>query len=141
MNQRCWERFERQVAGWYAEKLDEVWVVTGPIFLDPCIELTTDVRVPQAFFKIVVARIAGEVEMLGIVMPNERTEKSRISNYVHTVDEIEQLTGLDLFHELDDEVEKRVEADDEQHERWYINWELRPVFSGTDRGIEVRECD
>ena len=70
-----------------------------------------------------------------------KTEKSKISTFVHTVDEIEALAGLDVFHELPDDKEDVAEADDTPHNHWNINWELRPVFSGTERTIRVRECD
>lgn len=141
LNQRCWERFEHQVANYYADKLEDIWVVTGPIYQDTCIELLSDVRVPQAFFKVVVAKIGGQVEMLGIIMPNERTEDSKISRYVHTVDEIEALAGLDLFHKLGNVVEDAAESKEDPHSKWNIGWELRPTFPGTERAIQIRECD
>lgn len=145
LNQRCWERFESQVADFYVGKFDEVWVVTGPIFEGPCIELESDIRLPQAFYKIVVAKIDDNVEMLGIVMPNERTEKSTIGHYIHTVDEIEEWTGIDFFHDLEPTVEDNAEAKGTQENRvnpaWNPGWELRPTFAGSERPIHVRECD
>ena len=141
LNQRCWERFEKQVAGFYADRFEKVWVVTGPIYEDNCIELLSGVRVPEAFFKVIVAEIDGKVEMLGVIMPNERTEKSPISFFVHSVDEIEALAGIDLFSELEDPVEDAAEAKNPPHWQWSTGWELRPVFSGTERTIRVQECD
>src|SRR5205814_1421993 len=49
-NQRMWERFENKESHDYAERFGEVWIVDGPIFDGPCVELTTDVRVPDAFY-------------------------------------------------------------------------------------------
>lgn len=142
LNQRCWERFEKQVSDYYTRKMGEVWVVAGPIFLDPCIELESDIRVPQAFFKVVVAIIDEKVEMLGVIMPNERTEASRIIEFVETVDEIEQLAGLNLFEGLDDDIENAAEAKKPPHEDWNAErWVLRPTFAGRERTIRIRECD
>ncbi len=142
LNQRCWERFERQVSDYYAEQMAEVWVITGPIFGDACIELESEIRVPEAFYKIVVAQLESKVEMLALIMPNERTEKSKIGRFVHTVDEIEDLTGIDFFGNLPDDEEELAEAREIPHTSWNADtWELRPTFAGTPRTIRIRECD
>lgn len=36
--------------------------------------------------------------------------KEKLSNYAITVDELEELTGIDFFHNLNDELESGVEA-------------------------------
>ena len=141
LNQRCWERFESEESDWYADKFGEIWVVTGPIYSDSCIELMTDVRVPEAFFKVVVAKIDGDWSMLGIIMTNERTNEAPISDFVHSVDEIEELAGIDLFAELPDDVENTLEANRDPSPEWNVGWVLRPVYPGGARPIQIRECD
>lgn len=141
LNQRAWERFEHKESHDYAERLGEVWIVTGPIFDGPCFEFTSGVRVPDAFFKIVVAEIDDTPEMLAIIMNNERTENSRVEDYITTVDEIELRAGLDFFSGLEDAVEAAAEANAVPHPAWRVTDELRPTFAGSDRPINVRPCD
>lgn len=140
-NQRTWERLENHVAIDYADRFGVVWVVDGPIFDGPCEELLSDVRIPARFYKIIVAEIDGQPEALAVVMPNQRTERSRISVYVTSVDRIEEQTGLDFFHKLSDEREAALEANETPHTRWGIDFELRPEFPGADREIRKRPCD
>lgn len=141
-NQRAWERFENKESHDYAARLSQVWVVTGPVFdADaPCEELLSGVRIPAAFYKIVVALIEDEPEMLAIVMPNARTNAAPVRHYLTTVDAIEARTGIDFFHELADDVEAAAETDDTPHEAWHIDDELTPTFPGTARSIRKQAC-
>ena len=43
-------------------------------------------------------------------IPQTAKKKESISNYLMTVDELEKLTGLDFFIELDDEIEEAAES-------------------------------
>ena len=68
--------------------------------------------------------IGHETEALGIIMENERTERSQIHEYVHSIDDIEARANLDFFHELDDA--DAFEASGTPDGAWRIRWELRP---------------
>lgn len=138
-NQRDWEAFERREVD-YAEQFGAVWVVCGPIFEGPCVELLSDVRVPSAFFKVVVAVVDQQPTMLAIVMPNDRTDAAPIRDFVTTVDEIERRTGIDFFSGLEDEVENVVEAQSPA-QAWNVDFVLTPTFPGTPRTIRTRECN
>ena len=48
-------------------------------------------------------------ESIGFIMKNEAGHKP-LTTYVRTVDEVEEITGLDFFSLLPNRVEKRVEA-------------------------------
>jgi endonuclease G len=142
-NQRAWERFEHRESYEYATRFTEIWVMTGPIFdpTKPCQELLDDVRIPDAFYKIVVATIDNNPEALAIVMPNSRTEEGPISDYRTTVDDIEARTHIDFFRNLPDNVEQAMESDTTPHAQWEINFVLQPTFPGKDRPIKKRPCD
>ncbi len=66
------------------------------------------VWVPDAFFKVVLCR-QGKPKAIGFIYKN-LGQKQAMSEAVYSVDEIEQLTGIDFFPELDDKTEDRVEA-------------------------------
>jgi len=46
--------------------------------------------------------------MFAYLMPNKKIESRE--KYVVTVDSIEALTGIDFYHELDDELEDKLES-------------------------------
>lgn len=70
------------------------------------------VAVPTHSFKaILVARDNGEFAAFGFIMPNQRTRlPGKERDYQVPIDEIERLTGLDVFSALDDDLETRLEA-------------------------------
>ena len=66
------------------------------------------VWVPDAFFKVILCR-QGKPKAIGFIYKN-LGQKQPMSEAVYSVDEIESLTGIDFFPELDDKTEERVEA-------------------------------
>ena len=66
------------------------------------------VWVPEAFFKVILCR-KGNPKAIGFIYRNEGVKQS-MEKAVRSVDEIEQLTGIDFFPALDDALENRIEA-------------------------------
>jgi len=50
----------------------------------------------------------GSAQMIGFLFPNEKTTEDHFE-YAVTVDEIEKLTGIDFFSQLDDSIENQLE--------------------------------
>lgn len=139
LNQRVWERFEDRVSTDYAQRLGEVWVVTGPIFEGAPFELPSEVRVPSRYFKVVVAEDAsGFVHMLAVIMPQNASDGRPVADFVTTVDEIEALTGIDFFTDLPDVVEDAAESSPPDEGVWETQRVLSPSFPGTPRTLKVR---
>ena len=63
------------------------------------------VHVPTGFFKVVLAK-GKKPKAIGYIFENRRGSQGRVC----TVDEIEDLTGMDFFSPLDDKIEEQVEA-------------------------------
>jgi endonuclease G, mitochondrial len=85
-------------------------VVTGPIYGQPVAELPAGVRIPTAFFKIVVDDMDGLARSLAWVMPQTAGSAARLSSYLVSVDEVEAATGLDFFSLMGDVAEGQLEA-------------------------------
>ena len=49
LNRQIWKRLEQRIA----KDMEEVWVVTGPIFDDDIEKLVSGVEIPDAFYKII----------------------------------------------------------------------------------------
>ncbi len=107
MNRQKWKNLEQRIANKYANELDTVWVVTGPIFDDHIDTLASGVEIPDAFFKIVRDR---NNNMLPFIVPQDVTGDEKCYEFIVSVDSIESVTGIDFFHELEDSLEDRLEA-------------------------------
>lgn len=95
-----------------ARMYEKIYIATGPIFTDDMetIGSCCKIAVPKSFYKVILAfDSTNNAHAIALVCPQEY-EKGNLSLYVTTVDEVEKLTGLDFFYNLDDSVENVVEA-------------------------------
>lgn len=110
LNRKAWNYLEQLVRRW-GKKEEAIYIVTGPILTD--IKKTigkNKVSVPKAYYKIVYDYSPkGQEKMIGFILPNGKT-KSKLAEYVVTVDSIESVTQLDFFPQLEDQLENKLEA-------------------------------
>ncbi|HEV7347284.1 DNA/RNA non-specific endonuclease [Telluribacter sp.] len=109
-NRGIWSELEQMVRVW-ANKYKKIYVVTGPVLKPglPTIGRINTVAVPEQYYKIVLYVNPPFVKGIGFLMRNEGSRQP-LSSFVVSIDEIEQLTGIDFFPRLPDEVEEQVEA-------------------------------
>ena len=121
LNKYEWNDLEILCRDW-AREYGAVDIVCGPIYSSVAERFSVGksgqstqktigrnkVWVPDAFFKVVLCR-KGKPKAIGFIYRNEGV-KQLMTEAVHSVDEIEAMTGIDFFPALDDETEDRVEA-------------------------------
>ncbi len=107
LNRQKWKNLEQRIAKKYANELDTIWVVTGPIFDDHLDTLDSGVEIPDAFFKIVRDK---DNNMLPFIMPQNVTGDENCYEFIVSVDSIESVTGIDFYWELEDSLEDSLEA-------------------------------
>ncbi|OBQ56049.1 DNA/RNA non-specific endonuclease [Tamlana sp. s12] len=118
-NAGIWNTLEQKVRYW-AVKYDGVFVVTGGILKGDMKTIGTEkVAVPNAFYKVLIDTNSGPTKMIGFLMPHENSNKP-LYHFVVPVDSIEQLTGIDFFPQLDDELEVKLEASS-SYKAWSFN--------------------
>lgn len=106
-NRGGWKRLETQVRSWVLSE-NEMFVVTGPVLSNPIGSIgSNSVTIPRYFYKIVYSKL--ENKMIGLLMPNKKIN-NELKYYVKSVDYIENLTGIDFFHQLDDKYEDKLES-------------------------------
>ncbi len=106
-NRGAWKNLEDLVRAW-ANKYEEVHVVTGPIFKNNKGTIgKNQVTVPGYYYKIVYA--PSRDKMIGFVMPNEKIGND-LATYAVNIDHIENLTGIDFFPQLNDSLEDILEG-------------------------------
>lgn len=107
LNRGDWEELESRCRGW-AKHYGEIYITAGPIFYANDKTIGNKLGVPDAFYKVVYCP-GKKPKALGFIYPNEGAHH-RIAEYVRTVDEVEEITGIDFFYNLPDEIENAVEA-------------------------------
>lgn len=111
-NRGIWSKLENQVRAW-AEADKELWVVTGPVLLNQqgLKKIgANQVSVPQLYYKVVLDIKEPAFKMIGFVMENQGSSQA-LTTFMIPVDSIEQLTGLDFFPLLPDELEEALEQE------------------------------
>ncbi|MCP4246086.1 MAG: DNA/RNA non-specific endonuclease [bacterium] len=100
---------ENFIRGW-ADQLEEVWVVVGPLFDEERDPLDSGVPVPSGFFCIVVDELEnGQPRALAFIMPHLDQRVDELTGFLTTVDEVERRGGLDFFPLLPNSVEDAME--------------------------------
>jgi len=113
LNQRWWEHGEEACRRW-AKQEGEIYICCGPIYKDNrkakhIGNKNMQIRVPDAFFKVVLSLKAGEEKAIGFLYANN-DKKQTMEDAAVTVDSVEVVTGYDFFNQLNNKLEKRVEA-------------------------------
>lgn len=124
-NRGIWVRLETQVRLW-AQKFGKIYVVSGPVLNKSAENFSSigenQVSVPEYYYKVILAPVYKDEEdrrtpetsesamALGFVIPNQKCEKE-FWDYAVPVDEVESLTGIDFFPQLEDSLENRIESE------------------------------
>ena len=110
LNSGAWSTLEKKCRLW-AQRDSALVIVAGPIYKTS--EKKTigknKVRVPSAFYKVIVAPYIENPRGIGFIYPN-MTAPGNMQNYVMTIDDIEKLTGIDFFCNLPDSIENEIES-------------------------------
>jgi endonuclease G len=122
LNQKKWATIENQVRDW-ANSCDTLYVVTGAVLQtvggNEAINYTfcksdsnKDVAIPNYYYKALLqySKRGDTYQAMAIWMPHAGASGSATMDDVITIDRLEELTGLDLFHNLNDATEQEVEA-------------------------------
>lgn len=110
-NRGKWAELEGLVRGYmYNNPETQLYVVTGPILKKdlPIIERSVNrVSIPKLYFKAILD--LKNKRSIGFIMPNQLITYP-IESFAVSIDKIEEETGLDLFHNIPDEIENEVET-------------------------------
>ena len=109
LNRGVWKSIEELTRD-NAHRYGEILVVTGPVFTDKKgLGYIGDNRVliPNAFYKVLLAYDNGYTG-IGFYCENVAGKK-KLQTYARSIDEIEEITGIDFFHQLPDDIETELE--------------------------------
>ena len=107
LNRGAWRSLETQGREW--AKTKKMYVYTGGILNKELNKIgINDVSVPKFFYKIFYDYEKNKA--LGFVLPNQRI-LGELKDYVRSIDFVEELTGINFFHHLNDTLEQKIEKD------------------------------
>lgn len=111
LNQALWQRLEEVEVDHFARHFGELWVTTGPLFDADRSFLPSGVEIPDAFYRVIL-NVGGDSQprVLAFIVPQTVRGTEPLTQFVVTVDEIEQRSGFDLFAALPDVLEERLES-------------------------------
>ena len=132
LNRQFWQRLEEVEAKFFTQQADKVWVITGPVFTGSTERLVSSwrVEIPDAFYKMYIteAKDNQPSKVLVFLVPQSVKGNESLSDFVTSIDNIEVLTGLDFFSDLDDVIETKLEASIEPQA-----WNLQAVNNTPSR--------
>ncbi len=110
LNSGAWKTLEDKERIW-ARRDKRLIIVAGPIYQKGDTQTigAIKVRVPSGFFKVLLAPDLDSPRAIGFVYPNDYAP-GNMQNYSMTVREVEQITGLDFFSALPDDIENTIES-------------------------------
>lgn len=108
LNRQVWKRVE-DVESELANKFENVWVITGPIFDEDVQLLKNVVEIPDEFFKIIIDEEKDRIRTISFIMSQDVSGKEPLKEFFASIDEIEEKTGFDFLAPLDDVYEESLE--------------------------------
>lgn len=110
LNSGAWATLEKKERVW-AQRDSAIVIIAGPIYTDSDRQRigNAGVRVPSAFFKVMIAPYLDKPRGIGFVYPN-MSAPGNMKNYAMSIDDVEKITGMDFFYNLPDDIEDRIES-------------------------------
>lgn len=113
-NAGVWNRLEQKVRYW-AKKYDGLYVITAGV-LTPDLKTIgyENVAVPNYFYKVLLTK--DKQRMIAFLVPHKKSD-APLYTFAISVDELEEKTGIDFFPELEDEIELKLEKNN-NYKKW-----------------------
>ena len=98
-NKGIWRELEELTRNW-AKKFGDLYIVTGPVLEDPKGYIgENQIVIPSSYFKVILDLNEPETKAIAFYLPNEISYEP-LFRYAISVDELEELTGIDFFTNL-----------------------------------------
>jgi len=88
----------------------DIYIVTGPILNKVFTTIGKNkVSIPEYYYKIVLDITKPEIKAIAFLLKNEKSDES-LETFTVTIDKIEELSGLDFFPSIPDDLEDILEG-------------------------------
>lgn len=112
LNRGPWRNLEHRIADYWTSRYGEIWVVVGGISPSPHAKSIAGGRidVPESFYMVIVAQEEYDVRALAVVLPQEIEYDAYPARYLVSIDDLEELTGLDFLPDLPEFISSPLES-------------------------------
>lgn len=113
LNRGVWRQIEHRIADLWTARYGEIWVIVGCISGDRNGETLsgTDIDVPSRFYQVVVAQEGLDIRAFAVVFEQEVAWDAWPTRHLVTIDELEEMAGLDFLPELPGFIQEPLEAE------------------------------
>jgi endonuclease G len=109
-NRGIWKVLETKVRA-FANTYCNLYITCGPLFINSDSSIgNNEVMIPTHFYKTVLVYNSDVRQCIGFLFPHEKCN-GELFDYAVSVDSIERLINLDLYHKLPDWIELDIESE------------------------------
>lgn len=123
-NRGMWASLENLIRAW-AFNYKKIWIATGPILRGNMAQIgrSTKISVPLEFYKVILRKEAQKYVGVAFIM-NVDLPFSDLKSYTVSIDDVEDLTGVNFFTFLSSSEERSAEGDFDLNQ-----WDFKAKFS------------
>lgn len=109
-NSGVWRILEESVRDWAWDN-KHIYVVSGPVLSRGILDQIgpNKVSVPEEYYKVILDYTQPGLKGIAFLMPNE-VSTLPMMDYALSIDEVEEITGIDFFPEIPEEDQKKLES-------------------------------
>ncbi len=112
LNRGVWRDVEHRIAELWTARWGEIWVIVGCIPSPNHETLSgTNIDLPRKFYQIIVAQEGLDIRVQAVIFDQNVPWSAWPTRYLATIDEIEDLTGLDFLPDLPSFIQDPLEAE------------------------------
>ena len=111
LNRGVWRDVEHRIADLWTARYGEIWVIVGCISRGREAIGQTGIDVPTDYYQVILAQEGLDIRALAALIPQSVGWHEWAARYIITIDELEQLTGLDFNPELPSFIQTPLEAE------------------------------
>lgn len=110
-NSGVWRQLEESVRDWAWDN-KHIYVITGPVLSRGILDKIgpNNVSVPEEYYKVILDYTQPSLKGIGFLMPNEISTLPMM-DYALSIDELEEITGIDFFPEIAKEEQAKLESE------------------------------
>lgn len=122
-NRGRWGMLENLVRAW-AIKYEKIWIVTGPVLKQNLPQIGySKVSIPFEYFKAIIRLEGNSYKGIAFLM-NTDVPYPDLNTYSLSINQVEDISGVDFFPFLSDEIEEEIES-----EMNLNDWDFKAKFN------------
>ena len=111
LNRGVWRDVEHRIADLWTARYGEIWVVVGCISRGGENIGLTGIDVPEEYYQVILAQEGMDIRALAVVIPQYVPWNAWAARYIVSIDDLEQMTGLDFNPDLPGFMQSPMEAE------------------------------